>query len=284
LLETEHGVTALVREPKRAREQLGAAVDLCSADGSHAAWVAALSGTDAVVNLAGESVLSHNWTPARRRALASSRVELTSQLVAAIADATPAPRALLSASAVGYYGDRGADLLLENSPPGAGFLAQLCVEWENAALAATDLGVRVALLRIGIVLGSGGGALAAMLPAFRVGLGGPLGGGAQYVPFIHIDDLLSVIVHGLEDDRFQGPFNLCAPEPLTSREFAAALGGALHRPAVITAPTFALKLLLGARAEVVLQSQRTVPSALKRVGFRFQYPELPAALQAIDAV
>jgi uncharacterized protein (TIGR01777 family) len=233
---------------------------------------------DAVVHLAGESVLGGAWTEARKRALWSSRVELTSQLVAACRAAARPPRTFISASAVGYYGDAGDRALTEDSPRGSGFLAELCGGWEDAALGAQACGARVVRLRIGIVLGADGGALSAMLPIFRLGAGGPLGHGRQYVPFIHLSDLLSVILLGLTDARLEGAVNCSAPEPVRFRELSQALGRAVGRPALLPAPTFALRLVLGERAQVVLQSQRARPEKLLRLGFRFRYPGLPEAL------
>ena len=271
-------VTAWVRSPHRARQRLGPLVRLCPTDLPEAALAERLSEVDAVVHLAGESVLSGAWTAARKRALRASRVDLTSQLVAACRAAARPPRVFVSASAVGYYGDAGEQALTEHSPSGTGFLAELCVDWERAALAAQAFGARVLLLRIGIVLGPDGGALSAMLPAFALGLGGPLGDGQQYVPFIHLDDLLSVIEQGLTDERLSGPVNCSAPQPVRSRELARVLGAALRRPALLPVPRLALRLLLGERAQVVLQSQRALPQRLLELGFRFRYASLSDAL------
>jgi uncharacterized protein (TIGR01777 family) len=291
LLGQGHEVIAWVRDPARARQLLGADVSLCTAPhgepretAARGDLVAALERADAVVNLAGESVLARTWSPARRKALASSRVDLTAQLAAACGEARAVgrgPRVLVSASAVGYYGEQGTRTLDESAPAGVGFLAQLCERWEAAALQAEQHGLRVALLRIGIVLGSDGGALRAMLPAFRLGLGGPLGSGRQAVPFIQLEDLLSVIMRAIEDERVRGPLNCSAPEPVDAAGFARALGAALGRPARLHVPAWALRLCLGARAEVVLQSQRAVPSALTRLGFEFAHPTLTAALARV---
>jgi len=271
-------VTAWVRDPRRARQRLGPDVQLCPTALAPDELAARLSGVDAVVHLAGESVLSGAWTAARKRALWSSRVQLTSQLVAACRAAARPPRVFISASAVGYYGDADDLELTEHSPRGEGFLAELCEAWEGAAREAQAF-ARVVLLRIGIVLGPDGGALGAMLPAFRLGLGGPLGAGRQYVPFIHLRDLLAIIVQGLQDERYAGALNCSAPEPATSRELASALGSALGRPARLPVPALALRLVLGQRARVVLQSQRALPARLQQLGFRFRHPTLRDALQ-----
>lgn len=276
LLGTGHAVTALVRDSKRARDRLGPDVELCPVDSD---WSPALTRCQAVVNLAGESVLRGAWTETRRIALGTSRVELTEKLCAAMAAATVTPRVLISASAVGYYGERKAEPLTESSGQGAGFLAEMCGAWEAAAQGATAHGVRVACIRIGIVLGLDGGALAAMLPAFKLGLGGPLGDGKQYLPWIHLDDLTAIIIRGLTDERMRGVFNGSAPTPVTSREFASALGRVLQRPAFLPVPVFALKVLLGPkRSQVPLQSQRARPAALEALHYRFRYTQLSAAL------
>jgi uncharacterized protein (TIGR01777 family) len=278
LLGRGYEVTAWVRDPERALQRLGPAVQLCSTQLCEAALAERLSRVDAVVNLAGESLLGKPWTRGQKRRLWTSRVELTQQLVAACAAASPPPRTFISASAVGYYGDSAARELTEDSPRGPGFLAELCEAWEQAALRARACSARVLLLRIGIVLGADGGALAAMLPAFRLGLGGRLGDGKQYVPFVHLSDLLSMVLQGLTDERFSGPVNCTAPGPVTARELARVLGSVLRRPAFVPVPKLALRLVLGQRAEVVLQSQRALPAQLTRLGFEFQYASLPDAL------
>jgi uncharacterized protein len=257
---------------------LGSRVHLLATSASSAELSACLSRADAVVNLAGEGVLGGAWTAQRKRALRESRVHLTQQLVAACGAAARPPRVFVSASAVGYYGDAGERVLDEQSAAGAGFLAELCVDWERAALAASASSTRVALLRIGIVLSADGGAMSAMLPAFSLGLGGPLGTGEQYMPWIHRDDLVDVILRALTDERLAGPINCSAPTPVTSRVFASTLGQVLHRPAVLRVPALLLRAVLGERAQVALQSQRAEPRALQAVGFRFAHPVLRDAL------
>jgi uncharacterized protein len=279
LLGCDHDVTAWVRDVHRARQRLGARVRLISTSATEDELARSLSGIDVVVNLAGESVLSSAWTKARKRALRESRVFLTQQLVAACRLAPQPPRVLVSASAVGYYGESGDSVRDEDSAAGSGFLAQLCLEWESAALAARSWGARVALLRIGIVLAPDGGALQAMLPAFSLGLGGPLGTGEQYLPWIHRADLIKVIMQAFDDERFSGPINCSAPEPVTSRAFGRALGHVLGKPAVLRVPSLALRAVLGERAEVALQSQRAEPRALRERGFVFEHPQLEAALR-----
>ncbi|HKB12183.1 MAG TPA: TIGR01777 family oxidoreductase [Vicinamibacterales bacterium] len=274
----KHAIAAWVRSDARARSLLGAEVELVPASRGPAALVTALSSADAVVNLAGEPIIGRRWTAARRRVLEESRIGVTRELVQAIAAASPRPRVLVSGSAVGWYGDRGDERLTERSTAGDDFLARLCRAWENAAIAAEASGVRVVLLRTGVVLGRNGGALAQMLPPFRFGLGGPIGSGDQYFPWIHLHDHVSAIASMIADDRYRGPVNAVAPQEATSRTFAAALGRALHRPAILPTPALALRALFGEAATVMLASQRVEPAALKSHGFTFTFPDLDGAL------
>ena len=227
-----------MRSPDRARAVLGAGPELVATtdeDGLRAA----LASCDAVVHLAGENLFAGRWSPARKRALVDSRVDLTERLVAAMEPSGRPPRALIAASAVGFYGDRGDERLDEASARGQGFLPELCERWEVAARGAERLGTRVCSLRIGIVLGAEGGALARMLPPFRLGLGGRLGGGRQWMSWIALDDLLEMFVAALGDARWSGPIHATAPEPLTNAGFTAALGRALGRPTILApAPAF----------------------------------------------
>lgn len=235
---------------------------------------------DAVIHLAGEPV-SQRWTPEVKRRIRDSRVIGTQQLVAALRQAEKRPQVLVVASAVGYYGDRGNDVLTESSKPGDTFLARICVEWENAALAAQSLGIRVVPIRIGIVLGQGGGALEKMLPLFKAGVGGRLGTGAQWMPWIHIDDLVALFLRAAVDSSWKGPVNGAAPNPVTNADFTAALGRTLHRPALFPVPEFAVKILYGEMAQILFHSQRVIPQAPLSAGFEFRHPELFGALKAI---
>ncbi len=244
---------------------------------------AAIDGCDAVVNLAGAPILGARWTPGRRNELYDSRVGLTSDLVRAWGAVRRPPRVLISGSAVGVYGDRGDQWLTEQSAGGDDFLARLCAGWEAAARGAERLGARVVLLRTGVVLGADGGALAPMLPLFRAGLGGPVGSGRQFLPWIHRHDLVRVIEAALTDNRLRGPVNGVAPAPVTSRQFAAALGGALRRPAVLPAPSFAVRALFGEAATVLLGSQRVDPAALRARRFTWTYSDIGCALGHIVA-
>ena len=276
-----HAVSAWVRSEARARRVLGAGVECVPESRGEDALGALVGRSEAVVNLAGEPLVGRRWTAARRVALRSSRVELTERLVRAIAQSRTRPRVLVSGSAVGYYGDRAGERLPESAPPGDDFLAHLCREWEHAARAATAHGVRVMTLRSGVALGREGGALAPMLLPFRLGVGGPVGSGRQYFPWIHLDDLVRVITVALLDERYLGPVNAVAPEQVTSREFARELGRAVRRPAILPTPAFLLRVLFGESASVVLTGQRTEPRALSQWGFAFAFPTLEAALTDI---
>jgi uncharacterized protein (TIGR01777 family) len=275
-----HAVVAWARSEPRARGLLGPAVEIVPTGDGVEVPVQALERCEAVVNLAGEPVLGGRWTAARRRLLEGSRVGVTDALVRAMAAARTRPRVFVSGSAVGYYGNRGDEQLAETSRPGEDFLAQVCRKWEAAAQRAETLGLRLVLLRTGVVLGPGGGALARMLPPFRFGMGGPVGSGRQYLPWIHLRDLVKVIAVALVDDRYRGPVNGVAPEEATSRSFARALGRALHRPAMLPLPALALKAIFGEASNVLLASQRVAPRALVGNDFEFEFPTLDAALQA----
>ncbi|HEY1775060.1 MAG TPA: TIGR01777 family oxidoreductase [Solirubrobacteraceae bacterium] len=238
-----------------------------------------LEGADAVVNLAGEPI-AQRWTPAVREALRVSRVTGTANLIAGIEALEQRPRVLVSASAVGYYGDRGDEILTEGSPPGDDFLAGVCSEWENAAMAAEPLGLRVCVLRTGVVLDRQGGALAKMLPAFRLGVGGPVAGGRQYMSWIALADLVGLYLSAIDDERYSGAFNATAPAPVRNAEFSRALGRALHRPAVAPVPGLALRLMYGSMATIVTASQNAVPARALALGHEFALSSLDEALAA----
>jgi uncharacterized protein (TIGR01777 family) len=283
LLAEGHSLVVWTRSPGRARDGLGADVDVLPAGDGDQALATELGRSDAVVNLAGAPIIGARWTSARKATLIRSRVDLTTRVVAACRTATRPPRVLVSASAVGVYGPRGDEVLTEASAPGTGFLASLATRWEAAAAAAADLGMRVVHLRTAIVLGRAGGALAPQLPLFRLGLGGPFGSGRQYVPWIHLRDVVGIIVTALGDQRLAGPVNVAAPNETTSREFARALGRAVGRPAVLPVPALALRVALGEAADALLDSQRVRPARLGQLGFRFAFPTLDAALADIVA-
>jgi len=271
-------VTVLSRDAARAAAELG--VETAAWDPlAGPAPAGALAGRDAVVHLAGEPV-AQRWSADARRRIRESRVRGTANLVAGLRDAEPRPRALVSASAVGYYGARGDEELDESAPPGEDFLARVCVAWEEAAQAAERDGVRVARLRTGVVLDPAGGALAKMLPPFRAGVGGPVAGGRQWMPWIHVDDLVGLYLAALDGERWSGAFNATAPAPATNRDFSKAFGRVLRRPALAPVPRLALRLLYGEMEQIVTTGQRAVPRRALELGFRFAHPELGEALRA----
>jgi len=237
-----------------------------------------LNGIDAVVHLAGESIFHGRWTQTKKERIRSSRVMGTRHLVRSMAAADSRPRVLVCASAVGIYGDRADELLTEDSSHGHDFLASVCGQWEYEALRAREFGIRVVLLRFGVVLGQNGGALAQMLPPFRMGLGGRLGSGRQYMPWIHILDLCRIIRTALKDDSLQGPVNAVAPYPVTNLVFTQTLARALHRPALLPVPAFLLRLVLGEFATVLLASQNVQPKRLATLGFSFSFPDITTCL------
>lgn len=280
LLETGCSVHVLGRKPP---DRLPATVQFSpwnSAEGEPPAD--GLASADAVVHLAGETV-SQRWTADAKKRIYASRIEGTRRLVTALAAQSQRPRVLVCASAVGYYGSRGDEILTEVSPPGSDFLAKVVVDWENAAQAAEALGIRVVRLRFGMVLGPQGGALAKLLPVFRLGLGARLGSGEQWMAWIHLDDAVNLILFAINLSSVHGAVNASAPYPVSNDEFTSRLATALHRPAILRAPAFALRLLLGEMSGMLLASQRVLPSAAKSAGFPFQYPDLNAALDQILA-
>ena len=232
---------------------------------------------DSIVHLLGEPIDAHRWTTQQKAKIRDSRVRSTENLVRTIEHLNPRPTTLVSASAMGYYGDRGDELLSESAPPGHGFLAETCVAWESAALAAEELGLRVVRLRISIVLGNGG-ALAKMLPVFRIGAGGNLGNGQQWMSWIHVGDLARLIAFCLQTATVFGPVNAASPHSVRNIEFTQALARAVHRPACLTVPRFALRLRFGEFADTLFDSVRLEPTVASQAGFQFQFPELDAAL------
>ena len=271
-------VTALSRRPDEARERLGVDAAAWHPD-REPAPAAALAGRDGVVHLAGEQI-GQRWTPKAKKRIRSSRELGTANLVEGLREADPRPRVLVSASGVGYYGARGDERLDESAAAGDDFLAQVCQEWERAAGAALELGMRVVIQRTGVVLDRSAGALAKMLPPFRLGVGGPVGGGDQYVSWIHPDDLVGLYLAALDGEQWAGPVNAAAPEPATNRALSRALGRAMHRPALVPVPVVALKVLYGEMAWVVTTGQRAVPARALELGFVFRHPDLDEALQA----
>jgi len=242
----------------------------------------AMEGLDAVVHLAGDNIAAGRWTAAKKARIRDSRVDGTRLLAETLARLVRPPKVLISASAVGYYGDRGEEELDESSPPGPGFLAGVCRDWEAATEPASRAGIRVVIVRLGMVLAREGGALARLVGLFRLGLGGRLGSGRQYLSWITLGDVVEAILFLLENDSLRGPVNLVAPQPVTNREFTRALGRALHRPTLLPTPPFALRLALGEMAdEMLLSSARVLPRKLLHASYPFRDPDLESALPRV---
>ncbi len=242
----------------------------------------AFEGIDVVFHLAGDSVADGRWTKAKKERMRESRVQGTRHLVQVMEQISPRPRVLISASAVGIYGDRPSEILTETSPPASDYLAEICESWEREAQAAENFGVRVVNPRIGIVLGEKGGALGKMLLPFQLGVGSPLGSGKQMMPWIHIDDLVGLMLYAANHENVRGPVNATAPKPVSNTEFTHTLGKALGRPTFFPAvPGFVLNIALGEFARVLLASQNVVPTAIQAAGYQFQWPELLPALNNI---
>jgi uncharacterized protein len=271
-------VVVLSRNPDRASQALGVpAVAWDPMAGPPPA--SAFEGIEAVVHLAGEPV-AQRWNAEVKERIRDSRVMGTRNLVAGLREAGPGPSSLVSTSAAGYYGDRGDELLEESASPGDDFLAEVCVGWEREALAAAEFDVRVAIVRIGVIIDGAGGALAKMLPPFKFGVGGPVAGGRQYVAWIALDDVVGIFLAALDNEAWTGTFNAAAPTAVTNGELSKALGRALHRPAVMPVPGFALRILYGDMARIVTGGQRMVPARTTERGYRFQYEDLGKALEA----
>jgi hypothetical protein len=241
-----------------------------------------LENLTAAIHLSGANLAAHRWTPAYKREIAESRIDSTRTLATTLAGLRHPPKTLLVASAVGIYGNRGDELLDETSPPGTGFLADLCAQWEAAAQPAVDAGIRVLYLRSGVLLSAGCGALARLVPIFRLGLGGPLGNGRQFINWISLADALDAIFFLLDAPTLSGPINLTSPNPVTNDQFTSVLAAHLHRPALLTIPAFALRLALGEMAsEVLLSGARAYPARLVSAGFQFSHANLVHALPAV---
>lgn len=230
-----------------------------------------------IIHLAGESIFGKRWTCGQKEIILKSRVESTRLIVNAIKNAREKPKVLLCASAIGYYGDRGDEELEEDSPGRRDFLADVCEQWEKAACEAEILGLRIVSTRIGVVLGKGG-ALQKMLPSFKMGLGGPIGSGKQWMSWIHLDDLVGLILHAMHLSEIRGPLNVTAPHPCTNAEFARTLGKVLHRPALLQTPAGALRLAMGEVVSVITSSQKVLPKVALKTGYVFRYPRLEEAL------
>ena len=277
LIRGGHSVVVLSR---RERQSSSESISFCSWDMKLSdKLVQSLEGVDVVVNLAGEPIAAKRWTKTQKAKIIQSRLDATSALVEAIGRTTCKPQALINASAIGLYGASDDTPLFEDSKEGTGFLAQTCAQWESAAKKAESHGVRTVTLRIGIVLGVGGGALSKMLPPFRFFIGGPLGSGRQWMSWVHVDDLARLVEFIACHKTLHGPVNATAPKPVTMKEFARTLGGVLRRPAVFPVPGFVLKLLLGELSDMLLEGQKVLPEKAIQAGFRFKFAGLEEALK-----
>ncbi len=280
LVQDGHHVIVLSRTPERYTGHLPAGVQVERWDARRAeGWAHLADGADAIVNLAGENIAAGRWTPERKRRIRESRLNAGRAVVEAVQAASNRPRVVVQASAVGYYGPCGDEEVTENHPPGSDFLARVCVEWEASTAPVEELGVRRPILRTGIVLSTEGGALPRMLPPFKLGLGGRLGSGRQWFPWIHIRDEVRAIRFLVEREDASGPYNLTAPNPVTNAELTRALGRVLGRPALLPVPALALKVLFGEMATVLLDGQRAVPRRLLEAGFSFEFTDVEAALR-----
>ena len=277
-IDARYQVLVLSRSDRRA--VFPAATTLLEGNPTEAGpWQQTAASCDAIVNLAGENIFAKRWSADFKEVLRRSRVETTRRVAEVFGREDCRARVLVSTSAVGYYGHSEGVTFREDAPPGEGFLPALCVAWEAAAGTAAERGARVVIIRIGVVLDSAGGALATMLPAFRRFVGGPVGSGRQYVSWIHVHDLVDLILHALETDSLSGPINATAPHPVTNREFSRALGCVLSRPSVFRMPGFAMRLLLGEVADVVLAGRRVLPAKAEASGYRFRFERLEDALR-----
>ena len=279
LLAQGHALTLLTRGSPR-DANTGTKRWLHWTPGALREWDVALDGADGVINLAGEPIAEKKWTPTQRRRIEKSRIDATRSLVQACAKAKQRPQFLINASAVGYYGPHGDEMITEEIAPGNDFLSVLCRDWEEEAKKAEELGMRVVRLRIGIVLGHGGGALGKMALPFKFFVGGALGSGQQWMSWIHLEDLVGLIVQTTDDPRTAGPINATTPTPVRNKEFCQTLAKVMHRPCWATVPGFALRMALGDMAEMLLTGQRVIPAVAEKSGYRFRYPTLEPALQA----
>jgi uncharacterized protein (TIGR01777 family) len=291
LLLKDHDVVALVRDADQARAKLPYPMEFVSWDGSEKglsdrAVDGALDEIDAIVHLAGEPIIGKRWNEEQKARILSSRINSAESLIRKLQKLPEAkrPKVFLSGSAVGFYGDRGDELLTENSTPGTGFLSEVCQKWEGVVKPLEEMSIRRVIMRTGAVLGREGGMLKTLLPVFKAGMGGPVGDGKQWVSWIHIDDMVASLVYLLENEKARGVFNGVSPEPVTNRVFSQALAKAVHRPALFTAPAFGLKAALGEASAVVLASERVLPEKLERQGFQFRFKRLDDALKNLCEV
>ncbi len=280
LLDQNHDVVVLTRNIAKAALTLGSKCRYFQwADNSTKAPMEAFEGVHGVINLMGEGIADKPWDDAQKKKIYSSRIEGTARLVEAMAAMPKKPAVLVSASAIGIYGDRGSEELSENSNLGDGFLARICKDWEKETNRAKDLGVRVVIIRTGVVIGKNGGALKKMLPIFKLGLGGKLATGHQYMSWIHLQDLARMYVEAIKEPALTGVFNGVSPYPATNEEFTKVLGSALSRKTFFPVPAFALNLVFGEMSSVLLESQRVLPAHFKQAKFHYHYPTLAMTLK-----
>ena len=280
LAASHHEISILSRNPGSRREPVNAEIALWDGK-TMGSWAKRVEGADAVINLAGETIGGKRWTKSQKARILSSRIDATKALVNAIEQAQRKPRVFVSASAVGYYGDVASGDVTESTPPGSDFLANVCVQWEGAAQAAEKFGVRVVTPRFGVVLDSGGDALKKLLLPFKMFVGGPLGSGRQWFPWVHREDVAGVIRFVLEHSPISGPVNVAAPQSVTNEEFCRALARAMHKPCWARVPAPVLRAALGEMAGMILTGQKVAPEKLEKHGYRFRYPDLDTALPAI---
>lgn len=272
-----HRVLILSRRPSPGGDQIA-----WQPDGNAGALPSHLEGVDAIVNLAGENIAEKRWTAARKDALTNSRILSTRTLVRAVAACKHPPGVFVSGSAIGYYGWHGDEAVTESTPAGSDFLARLCVEWEGEARAVKSGATRLVIVRSGLPLDREGGALAKMLPPFMMGVGATVASGDQFMPWIHVDDWTAMVSWLIQNDRAAGAFNATAPGPVTNRTFTQTLARVLHRPAILHAPAFALRLALGEMASMLVHGQRVLPAAAEQLGFRFTHRTLEPALESLN--
>ena len=281
LLDRGDRVSLLTRRPEVAKEKWGERCGVVVGDPMQTGpWMDAVRDHDAVVNLVGEGIFNRRWRASFKDLLYQSRVQSTRNAAEAL-KRNPAGKVLVNASAIGFYGPTGDEELTESGPAGDDFLARLCIDWEHAALAAESAGVRVAMVRVGVVLDSKGGALPQMLTPFKMFVGGPVGSGRQYMSWIHHQDLVGIILLCLDNRNAQGPFNGTAPNPVTNREFSKALGRVLHRPSFMKTPWLPLRMMLGEVANIITTGQRVIPQKAMALGYSFRFPDVEAALRDV---
>lgn len=279
LREKEYTVNAVSRDPERARKKLNSVNEIY-------AWnpdteqlpSGATSDVNTVIHLAGETIAGR-WNAEKKRRIRDSRVLSTRNLVASFASSDTKPQTLICASAIGLYGDSGDESFTEESPPGTDFLAEVCQEWETESQKASEYGIRVVWVRIGLVLGIGGGLLEQVLPPFKMGVGGKLGSGNQWMSWIHVNDVIGIVLHAMDNDNIEGALNATAPSPVRNIEFTKTLGSVLGKPTIFPVPTFGLKIMMGEFANFVVLSQNVLPEKTEACGYQFQYPTLESALK-----